>query len=724
MALQPEDEGMFVWPPAHWPLGGAMPSPAPLQIGPDEQIAETAPPLQAAPPLPVAIPPPVEIEMPPEYVGKPPEIEMPAEYVGPGATLPLPQVSAFVDEAKGVEIPPPAGPVDVVDPNHFDPMSPSTWAQPIGADDLHGLSKRDPAAYVQHSQAIDQINADTELGRIAVKAKEKALRDEQTHRETMDTMAKANELRDRVLNTKIDAGRWRKSRTLPQSVMAMLSVVIGGLYQSRKGGPNIGLEIIDKAIDRDIAEQQANLDKDRSMVAELRAQGMNDFQIKQTMSAAVYQRAIEEIQTTRQDFVVGGTTERNLAQQQLEYEARVQAAAEAARRNKFDEDLKIAEAQRKLMETRSEIAKRDAEIAKMRPGAGGGGTAKGMLSPQEIKAEFGIDVPGPMSQKDVNTRLEGKVKSQTLATGANSTGLSKEELERYVPGLELTVKDDAGNDVAKPYLAVGLPAEVEGLRKKTVSTKKLVRLMDEALRIRTGWSSDAAKSDEWRKLKANWAAAIGEAKGPGGLALGVLTGPDMELAGEYIGTKDPTEFRDPSAGILKARQNLINALNDEAGALVPPGATLKRFDIQEPKLRTPEESKSDENFKEAQEAPTTTKIIELEGRGYKRGDDIAKVYAKYVEPGAEPTIDNVVLPRVRKEIADLEQTARSSEDAEKVEEALGKLHGMMENGGNTGTQQAARAALERTGRRTESYEEITGKSAATTRETVPPPRSK
>src|SRR3990172_8711162 len=123
--------------------------------------------------------------------------------------------------------------------------------------------------------------------------------------------------------------------------------------------------------------------------------------------------------------------------------------------------------------------------------------------------------------------------------------------------------------------------------------------MDEAVRLRTGWSSDTAKSRERQKLKANWAAVVGEAKGEGQLALGVLTGPDMALVGEFLGTSDPTEFRDPTAGIMKARENLINATNDAAEGLAPPGAKLKRFDVPYIKPAAPTLDKDDEAFKAA-----------------------------------------------------------------------------------------------------------------------------
>lgn len=145
--------------------------------------------------------------------------------------------------------------------------------------------------------------------------------------------------------------------------------------------------------------------------------------------------------------------------------------------------------------------------------------------------------------------------------------------ERGMGGVPEIIKDESGKPVldkdGNPQLRYGLMKmadgstwlpdggenEVRDLRKLKASTDTLVGLLDEAKRLRTGWTSDTARSAEWQQLQANWAAAKGVAKDV--LGLGALSGPDMELVDKFIGTSDPTQLRDPEAGISKARGNIV-----------------------------------------------------------------------------------------------------------------------------------------------------------------------
>lgn len=131
------------------------------------------------------------------------------------------------------------------------------------------------------------------------------------------------------------------------------------------------------------------------------------------------------------------------------------------------------------------------------------------------------------------------------------------ELQKFgVPGVK--------NADGTTFVATGSPEGVEKLRTKVSAANTLVSLMDEARRLRTGWTSETAKSKEWQELKANWAAAQGIAKDV--LGLGALSGPDMELVNRFIGTDDPTQMRDPTAGIQKARGNVLKLVTNDLKA--------------------------------------------------------------------------------------------------------------------------------------------------------------
>lgn len=151
-------------------------------------------------------------------------------------------------------------------------------------------------------------------------------------------------------------------------------------------------------------------------------------------------------------------------------------------------------------------------------------------------------------QKDAD---ELTVKAAALHANGNAKG--GDNYQKYaVPG----VQQADGSD----FLAVGTPEEVGKLRDKKAAATTIVGLLDKALEIRTGWTSDAAKSGEWRRLQQLWGTA--KAKGKDALGLGALSGDDYKILDAYLGTSDPTEFRDPSSGILQARETILDDLND------------------------------------------------------------------------------------------------------------------------------------------------------------------
>lgn len=101
------------------------------------------------------------------------------------------------------------------------------------------------------------------------------------------------------------------------------------------------------------------------------------------------------------------------------------------------------------------------------------------------------------------------------------------------------------------------PVSAQKLRMQVGATVTAAQLLDEMIRLRNahGWSSDLFKKPEWRQLKSNMSAVILESKNAG--ELGALSGPDMTLVEGILATKDPTEFRDPTPGLMQARKNMI-----------------------------------------------------------------------------------------------------------------------------------------------------------------------
>lgn len=448
---------------------------------------------------------------------------------------------------------------------YIDPLDPSSWGKPIGAADLYDMGKRDPVAYAQHMSAM-QESRDREEQRLAKEREDEFLiSKENDERDLKDVLAEAQRRQQALLTMEVDPKRFYKNQTVTQSIMSFLSVVIGGLYASRKGGPNIGLEILDRAVDRDIAAQQANIGNARSAIAELRAAGMSDFEAKQAIRIGAYKQALGQIQAKMQDFDPAGSTAARMAQQALEVEGRIAQAAEAGRRNFVDEELKRRKDQRETLETMAKLREADAKLARSMGGIGGAPSKA--LDKQKFGAdELGLMFPGkplptdgiPRTIREYDQWVATASKGEELISKQRTNAQFDEEQDR-----QLAVRGPDGKfllgDDEKPVRMKDV-GEAKELTKSIADTDEYLRMMDEVLRLRKkyGWSSDLVKSPEWRKVKTLWGEAVLQKKDVN--KLGALTGPDLERLHEAMGSDDPTSLRDPTPGIETARQSAVEKL--------------------------------------------------------------------------------------------------------------------------------------------------------------------
>lgn len=723
-------------------------APAPLGIAEYGVLGSTAP---------TPVPPPPPPPPPPQKVGEGMEpIEEVAAPITPGPALPIDfdesAWRAFVDPQSAPELAP-VGSVPAVDafgqviedaplgtePSQFGAQpglgvpaemiadvapappvggAPRTDAAPgelpLDTDELLALAHRDPVAYARYNAEQDERAAAMVRQRQAELAKADAERAEGEWRDYQDAKTNADR---KMAQLEADAATLANEKpngyfdSIGNAIGAVVGVVLGALG-STGGQENPAIRSINANIERHIQAQReeyarkgAAIDRRMNVIARLREQGYSDYQAASTFRIAALSRAREQMLAEAQNYDPRGTNARKIAAAQLGVEQQMRASFEAARRQQFDDDLKIAKEAREQGEYAMKLEKHNRAMV----GAGGG-----KKSPAHYEALGLRPPPVEMTDKEYKAWLGSKkageelTKAEQEAVAGRSQGMSKEELERGIGGL----KQDDG----RPYVAQGTPEAVEALRKKDDATRTVVRIIDQIQRTRTGWSPDIVKSTEWKQLKADWAAAKGVAKDA--LGLGALSGPDEKLIENYLGGLDPTGIRDPAPGLERARQNMINMTRD---ALKSRGFTGK-YEIAKPKLDAPTATPSDEAFRLAQKKPSDTDLIER-APGFKvgRGETVLDYAGKnFVLPGQAVTYDNVVLPEVRREIDALAAKARSAEISSDRDEALAKLQSLVNVGGNAGTKAAATAALESVGRPAESYEDITGKRQQGARETVPP----
>ncbi len=488
----------------------------------------------------------------------------------------------------------------------------------------------------------------------------------------------------KLYETGVNPDGWMESRSVPQMLAAIASVFIGGIG----GGPNAGLQMINGAIERDIDAQKANLAHKRGLLADRRGaladQAQEDAAFERQANAyriATYERALRDISAEQMKYDPQGTTTITLekARRQIAAEqakAYAKAVEDAAKRQ--SDALKQAFDLRK---TAAETARIEAETAKLRGQLGGAGGTKEedvVRSPEEW-ASLGVSgVPSPMSMKQLK-KLQPLMKGgQELTKNeqeieAGKATLSKEEREQGIPGIK--------NADGTPFIAVGRPEDVSKLRKAKSATETIVRRMDDALRTRTGWSSNIGNSDERAKLKAQWGQVKLAAKEL--FDLGAITESDVPLIEGAIGADDPSAWKDPTAAILEARRLVIEKLNSELHGAG--WAADQRFDIKAPATVAPKETAETAAFKNAQRA---VKVSDVKGDRpeIQTGAD-ADAYLD-----ATGGLDKYVRSDVQRLLDDLVDRGLSGDDAKK-EDALGQLRDLVKTGGNSGVKDAARRAI-------------------------------
>lgn len=510
----------------------------------------------------------------------------------------------------------------------------------------------------------------------------------------------------------IDINRGWANASTGTKIAGIFSAIAGGLVAHKYGGRNSGLEMIDNLINRDIDAQKFNKSQ---RVASLTAQGgaardlmalaEDDYVSDTRMRLSAYDRVAAQIQADAQNFDPRGTQAIRYGQAYQEILGKQQQIViDAKKRGDAEELTKLS-----LEEKRLDNDIKRATLAKAQRAAMGGGSGK-PIKPQDVKREPAyftarglVPPPAAMSENAYEDWQKRKIGSNTIASTSSPSGMSNEEKERRIPGLS---QPDGSS-----FIALGTPEQIGKVRAMKSGTEQAVRRIDDAIRTRTGWTSNTGNSVERQKLRAQWGHAKLAAKNT--FDLGAITASDIPLIEGALGTNDPSGWKDPVAAMMEARRLLIDRMDTELRGL---GYEGERWNIRAPKIEAPTEAAGDLEFKAALEAPTLTDVISLSG-------DVnwpikpADLMGQYVADGREPTIDNVVLPSVRRTIDRLTEVAKSAAPRER-EQAHVQLERLAAKGGSEGVRSAAEAALMTLGRPPEQDE---GPRQATVKDEISQP---
>lgn len=386
----------------------------------------------------------------------------------------------------------------------------------------------------------------------------------------------------RLAATKVNPKQRMQQRSIGGTIADFLALTVGGAFSQYTGGKNLALESLDKSIDDNIAAQKDDIangwkgieTRKGEIAAEYQRHG-DLYRAQETYRVAAYQSAINGLQAEMQQYDPQGATAIRMRNSLDELHARQAAALSAAQNTFVEQNIKLRKA---ALEERTQAeaarhnrADESIQWAKEAREGKAAKTDQQVWSPQQLGVlNPGLPTPPvPMSQKDYGTWL-GTQKQGAEALKAQRENSPEERARQFGVG-DIVTEDNKAvlfRDTAS--------AEKVGASKASVDTA--TQLIDSivAARRRYGWTSDLVKSDEWRKMQADYGALVLQKKNTD--QLGVLSESDMDLIGKSLGTKDPTEVRDPTAGLKQARATMVNSLNATIRAQAAPGQKPKRWE--------------------------------------------------------------------------------------------------------------------------------------------------
>jgi hypothetical protein len=435
---------------------------------------------------------------------------------------------------------------------------------------INDLALRDAPAAAQYGAQLEDIrlkrylaqqakneNANWEQQQANIRMRNQALADAQ--RKTDALLADAQ----RIADTKIDP---TGGLSTGGKIAGVLAAVIGGLVQGRTGSAhNAGLEALTDTINRSIDAQKATLANQltgigirRGALADEYARHGDEYLAAETMRVAAFKHADDLLALEQQKYTPRGMTFLKIAGLRAGITGQIQAAIDARHSKDVELSLKIQNAERELLianetgrHNRATEAKDWAQLDIERNKA----KAKDEVYAPDVLGRIlppGVPLPPvPMSIKEYGQWAESADKGQQFVNQSRSN-------THAVPSVTVI---DPKTGQASEFIAKGTPEEIGKLKGKVSATTKIVNLIDEAVRKRTGWASDVGNSDEKQQLDAIWGQAKIEAKNAADL--GQITTSDVELIKGMLGTDNPSKLRNPVPGMIEARALLLQGLNTD-----------------------------------------------------------------------------------------------------------------------------------------------------------------
>ena len=504
------------------------------------------------------------------------------------------------------------------------------------------------------AMATEQARQAEEEARIFRESREEAAREAAA----LDAEAK------KLAEERVTPSDWYEEGGIGRTIAAVLAAVAGGLVQHLNGGRNLGLDMVERSIDRYINTKQNDLSRRRQLLAD-RRQGVRDrvsdaganLREQAMIRAHAWNSLANEIATEQQAFDPEGTTAVRMeeakrkslahaAKSLLEYEAAlakqienarkhdldVRKQLEAERHNREQERTSRTSAAASYLSAKTGARKTDAEIKALE--------AENTPRPPDYFAAVygeGMRPPHAMSEKAYRAWLEAKDKGAKV-TKEEAEGVIKQaqaRLESSGPsGSPYAVADQEGAALRQKD---GSIFEVkDGTQRRRVmdimaSAKNVRRIADlvKIMRADKGGASATVGSPEYQELQ-SLAAQI-DFETFVGYGLGAPSEGDKALAEGVRGGKDISSFLySPEAGFQSYAQGIEEKANTELKNLGYDGEPIKLKSVETAQAM---ERNILQNL-DVYDAPEIEQAADenIRKRAAKRAAEVVPTLAKQAEP--------------------------------------------------------------------------------------------
>lgn len=172
--------------------------------------------------------------------------------------------------------------------------------------------------------------------------------------------AETAKLQSDIATSKIDPNHLWATRSTAQKAGGIIGIILSGIGQGLAGGPNMALQVLDKAIDQDLDAQKMNLDTKKGLLAQYIAQGREMGDAHQLAKATMQEAFAAQLQKAAAQSagpMIQAQTQKlagELGQKSLQMKSQLELAS-------MDREIKMAELAAKGATIKPEDIQKQAE---------------------------------------------------------------------------------------------------------------------------------------------------------------------------------------------------------------------------------------------------------------------------------------------------------------------------------------------------------------------------